>query len=210
MKIISHRGCWTAPEEKNTLAAFERAIDLGVGIETDLRDLGGELVISHDLPTKKAIRADTFFRLVVREGVAIPLAINVKSDGLQDSLKSMLRRFGVQNYFLFDMSVPDAWLYVQKGFPVFSRQSEFEPSPSLLPQSEGVWVDSFLKDDWITERVLERHLFRGKKVCVVSPELHHRPQIAFWKRLLAMPFVKRDDIMICTDYPEEARRFFCE
>jgi hypothetical protein len=36
IKIIAHRGFWYKPEEKNTLAAFERALQNGFGIETDL------------------------------------------------------------------------------------------------------------------------------------------------------------------------------
>lgn len=210
MKIISHRGCWTTLAEKNTTLAFERAISLGYGIETDVRDFGGRLVISHDPPDENSLPAEAFFRLMSKCPISIPLAINVKSDGLQVLLKVQLDRIGLQNYFVFDMSVPDGWQYIRQGMNVFSRQSEFEPIPSLFPHAVGVWVDCFLNDIWITEQVLEGHLSYGKKICVVSPELHHRPHIDFWKRLSSMPFVRRDDIMICTDYPDEARRFFSE
>lgn len=192
------------------MLAFDRAISLGYGIETDVRDFGGRLVISHDSPDENSLLAEIFFRLVSSCSMSIPLAINVKSDGLQVLLKSLLDQFRFQNYFVFDMSVPDGWQYVQQGLNVYSRQSEFEPVPSLFPQAAGIWVDCFLDDTWITERVLEGHLSLGKKICVVSPELHHRPHIDFWKRLSSMPFAKHDDIMICTDYPDEARRFFGE
>ena len=48
--IIAHRGYWKNENEKNKKAAFERAFDCGFGVETDLRDIKGEIVISHNMP----------------------------------------------------------------------------------------------------------------------------------------------------------------
>ena len=50
-KILAHRGFWQSEDEKNTKVAFERAFDNGFGIETDLRDIKGTIVISHNMPT---------------------------------------------------------------------------------------------------------------------------------------------------------------
>ena len=50
MIIISHRGYWKEPAEKNQPVAFHRSFDLGFGTETDLRDNTGQLVIAHDMP----------------------------------------------------------------------------------------------------------------------------------------------------------------
>ena len=50
IEILAHRGYWLKEEEKNTEIAFERAFDNGFGVETDLRDLKGEIVISHNMP----------------------------------------------------------------------------------------------------------------------------------------------------------------
>ena len=50
MKILSHRGFWREVAEKNKLVAFDYSFSLGFGTETDVRDFGGELVISHDIP----------------------------------------------------------------------------------------------------------------------------------------------------------------
>ena len=57
-RIMCHRGYWSgelgiAPLQKNSWEAFERAIDFGFGIETDLRDYAGSVVISHDVPTEQ-------------------------------------------------------------------------------------------------------------------------------------------------------------
>ena len=53
MKIIAHRGFWKKPEKQNTLGAFYAAIKKGFGIETDVRDYKGKLVISHNVPNEK-------------------------------------------------------------------------------------------------------------------------------------------------------------
>ena len=50
MIILSHRGYWKLEEERNRAAAFQRSFDLGYGTETDIRDIQGKLVISHDMP----------------------------------------------------------------------------------------------------------------------------------------------------------------
>ena len=48
MKILSHRGYWKEEKEKNTIDAVRKAFDHGFGIESDIRDLDGKLVISHN------------------------------------------------------------------------------------------------------------------------------------------------------------------
>lgn len=48
--ILAHRGLWREPAERNSLAALEAALAESFGVETDVRDLGGQLVISHDPP----------------------------------------------------------------------------------------------------------------------------------------------------------------
>ena len=60
-RVIAHRGFWLRPDEKNTPTAFARALSEGFGIETDFRDLGGDLVISHHPPQVGALLAKEFF-----------------------------------------------------------------------------------------------------------------------------------------------------
>lgn len=48
MKILAHRGAWTDSREQNTPEAFRRSLISGFGIETDIRDLSEQLVISHN------------------------------------------------------------------------------------------------------------------------------------------------------------------
>ena len=89
MVILSHRGYWKAAVEKNTRVAFQRSFELGFGTETDLRDFGGKLVISHDPPTADSLLFEDFLSLYQERGNGLPLALNVKSDGLQESAKEL-------------------------------------------------------------------------------------------------------------------------
>lgn len=61
MEIISHRGYWKCKNEKNTKIAFNRSFNMGYGIETDIRDFRGELVISHDIATSESLQLNDFF-----------------------------------------------------------------------------------------------------------------------------------------------------
>ena len=207
MHILSHRGYWKSLEEKNTEVAFRRSFELGFGTETDFRDFCGELVIAHDVATAEAISVKQFFEIYNSYSSKLPLAINIKSDGLQKLLREALETYNITNYFLFDMSVPDALVYIrQGGFNVYTRQSEHEKEPSFYDEAKGVWMDMFFSD-WIEEEDILRHLEKGKEVCMVSPDLHKREPKEFWERLKKMSVIHSEKVSICTDFPEDCKSF---
>ena len=207
MKILSHRGYWKKAEEKNTCLAFERSFSLGFGTETDIRDLAGELVISHDMPRDGVLSARELFEIHQRENPGLELALNIKSDGLQLPLMSLIEEFSIENYFLFDMSIPDALVCLRHGLKCFTRQSEYEPDPSFYPQAEGVWIDGF-HGEWWDESIIQRHLDAAKKVCIVSPDLHRRPHQSCWNILAGWSIQAHPGLMLCTDLPEDAKQLF--
>ena len=96
MIILAHRGLWLQPAERNTLAAMRTALTEGFGVETDVRDLDGELVISHDPPRQGASPFEDFLDDFVQIGKSGLLALNIKADGLQSALAKVLtdRRIG--------------------------------------------------------------------------------------------------------------------
>lgn len=209
MLIISHRGYWTQSFEKNTAEAFRRSFHLGFGSETDIRHYDNRLVIAHDPADSCSISADLFFEIYAKIDPALPLALNVKADGLQRWMKQAFVRYGLSNAFVFDMSVPDARGYLSEGIPCFTRHSELETVPAFYAQAAGVWLDGF-DSDWFmeTDEVISGHLAAGKQVCIVSPELHNRRRDSCWSRLAGMRCAKDPRLMLCTDFPEEARRLF--
>ncbi|EAK0818252.1 hypothetical protein IO384_001004 [Campylobacter lari] len=209
MIVISHRGFWFKEIEKNTLKAFERSFCNDFGIETDLRDMLEQIVISHDMSNSSCLTLDDFFALYKRFSNNFPLALNIKADGLQSILKEFLEKYNVNNYFVFDMSVPDALLYIKAGFNVFTRQSEYEKQPSFYNEACGVWMDEFY-EHWIDEKIIQGHLENNKKICIVSPELHKRGFKKEWQEYkeIFKKLDNDDNLMLCTDYPIQAREFF--
>jgi len=157
MQIISHRGYWKTPEERNKVVAFERSFMMGFGTETDLRDAAQQVVISHDMAGETAISFEAFLQLFVQYNKQLPLALNIKADGLQNEVKKQLEAFGIDNYFFFDMSVPDALLYAEAGLNFFSRQSEYETEPAFYNDAAGIWLDAF-KKQWYDADLLSKHL----------------------------------------------------
>ncbi len=212
MKILSHRGYWKTDSEKNSLIAFERSFQLGFGTETDFRDFNGRLVVSHDVPTSGGdwIYAEHFFECYKSFDLSLPLALNIKSDGIQRMLSEMLVKFNIKNYFVFDMSIPDTIGYLKLGLNVFTRQSEFEPIPAFINEIQGVWLDEF-NSHWITKDLILNYLGQGKNVCVVSPDLHNREYLFEWetyKKIEIETNFQFENLWLCTDYPEKARSYF--
>ena len=179
-------------------------------METDVRDYKGQLVISHDLPAETAMSFEKLLQLYSSIGNNLCLALNIKSDGLQDQLRNLLAKYEVRNYFVFDMSVPDSLIYLKKNLNVFTRQSEYELNPALYDAADGVWLDEF-QTHWITKSIIENHLNTNKKICIVSPELHGRTYSDEWKLYKQINSKqKKSGMMLCTDYPEQANKYFNE
>ncbi|WP_424360153.1 hypothetical protein [Methylocystis parvus] len=211
-RILAHRGFWTAPSEKNAAVALERAFAAGFGVETDIRDLDGVLVVSHDPPRRRSapMTAEALFELYLRMGAPGWLALNVKADGLASQIGSLLARYAIDAAFVFDMSAPDMRAYLAMDIPVFTRRSDAEPVPTYYGKCAGVWMDCFgiahSPADWSRQALSD-----GKRVALVSPELHGRPHLAAWAEWReALHPHSEANVMICTDYPEEAAAFFPE
>jgi glycerophosphoryl diester phosphodiesterase len=205
MKILSHRGYWKKVEEKNTLQSFNYTINKGFGTETDIRDFDGRLVISHDISNKTSLELNSILELFKNEQLF--LALNIKADGLQNLLMQSIKLYKLTNYFVFDMSIPDTVLYINMGFNVFCRQSEFELEIPFYDEIKGIWLDAFNKT-WYNSDLVGNHINNGKKVCIVSDELHKRDHLAQWQFIKSWRLKQNDNLILCTDYPEEARYYF--
>lgn len=210
MKILAHRGYWNDIIEKNSPQALRTALERGFGFESDVRDYMERMVISHNIATSASQDAEEVFKWLHEFDDKYCFAINVKADGLKDILKKYFNEYSITNYFLFDMSVPQMVEFREMGLRYFTRQSEVEPVPYMYDDAAGVWIDGFWSTDWITEKLLSEHIECGKEVCLVSPDLHgDKNYKEFWKQLKIFD-IDFDKVMVCTDYPEKARKFFNE
>lgn len=197
MQILCHRGQWTERSEQNTLAAFHLAWSHGWGVETDLRDLDGGVVVSHDPPRRGALALSDLLAAHRDSGAGTPLALNVKADGLAGPVARELAAHGTSGAFVFDMSVPDALAWHRAAVPAWTRWSDVEPEPLLLGSSAGIWLDAFHDDGWWSADAVGAAVAQ-RPVCVVSPELHGRDPRGLWDRLAEVP-----GVWLCTDRPEE-------
>lgn len=218
MIYLAHRGFWKGTAEKNSRAVLSSAFANGFGVETDIRDLNGQLVISHDIATPPALALSTVLSDYDKAGRPGCLALNIKSDGLVHALLAELDQFeGMRrSAFVFDMSVPDSLHYLDHtDLRVFTRHSEYEPYPPFEMRADGVWMDCFV-NQWVDPLEIVRRLRRGQQVAIVSPELHKRAvHKIFWQLLLKalenaqLPSeIINRNLMLCTDFPQEAENFF--
>lgn len=193
------------------MAALELALSHGFGIETDLRDRDGQLVISHDMAREGCITCASFFERYVESGQNSVLALNIKADGLAGELKALLERFSITNYYVFDMSVPDTIGYLKSDMNVLARHSNLEPEAPFEGERAGVWCDSFNETPASIDIALAE-VRSGRVGILVSPELHGRPhQQAWdsWKQAYGeLADDEKDLMMICTDLPDEAHANF--
>lgn len=210
MDILAHRGWWGENIDKNSPKAIRTALEKGYGFESDIRDYDGYLIISHDIGNIKCQRVEQVFKWLREFEDQFTFAINIKSDGLKGLISDLISNYKINNYFLFDMSVPQMVEYNNMGLRYYTRQSEIEEDPCMYKEASGVWIDGFYGTDWITDDLLDNHIKNKKEVCIVSPELHgFTTYKEFWNRLKMME-LDFDHIMLCTDYPDEAREFFYE
>ena len=208
MRILAHRGYWNRQIIPNSQKAIFKALEIGYGFESDIRDFEGRLVISHNIADKNSCNAELVFKELARYKNNYCFAINIKADGLKWLVKEYTEKYNITNYFLFDMSVPQMVEFDEMGLRFFSRQSEYEMEPILYEKAAGVWIDSFHDMSWITEDLLLRHIQNNKEVCIVSPDLHNRNDfIEFWEKLKKFK-IDFGKIMLCTDYPDKAKEFF--
>ncbi|MFH1470374.1 MAG: hypothetical protein ABIF01_01375 [Candidatus Micrarchaeota archaeon] len=208
MEILAHRGIWVQEQEKNSLGALLSAVESGFGIETDVRDLDGVLVVSHDPPRKGCLTLETFLQEAQKlpDFRKVTYALNIKADGLDKELERILKEYRLEkNAFFFDMSNPTLY-HFSKRFPggnLCTRISDIEPEPVLQDSCAWMWVDCFQKDwsDWAALKKFKHRL------AFVSPDLHKREHEGFWKAL--REFGKtREGLSLCTDLPKEAKRWF--
>jgi glycerophosphoryl diester phosphodiesterase len=133
--VIAHRGAWGAGVPENSLAAVERAIDLGADmIELDVRRARDhELIIFHDAQLAGAPVASLTRREIEEAAGVLPplleealelargriaLDVELKEDGYVDQLADLLRGFAARGGELIVTSFLD---------PVLAQLTELTP-----------------------------------------------------------------------------------
>lgn len=197
MQLIAHR--------VNTIEALA-SLSTSLGCEVDVRSNHSELYISHD-----PFIAGLPFRQWLDHYKHGTLIVNLKEEGLEDSVLHLMKTYSIDDFFLLDQSIPFQVKYGNAGFTKSAiRISQYEhPSLQLTPFSsfEWIWLDSFGSFDFSVEQL--DFVFRSnKKVCLVSPELHSRnlSEIPVIHKLLESYNFIPDSI--CTKQPELWKKLY--
>ena len=204
-RLLAHRGAWLREKlSPNSPEALIGALDAGFGIETDLRDLRRQVVISHDPP----MESETIFLDFLKEASRSSrsenavLALNVKSDGLASILGDELRELESFQHFFFDMSTPELVKLARAGVNVGVRLSEFEDLTNqlkIVEHPKAIWIDGF-DSEWWDMSDLPDLGSTGPDLVFVSPELHGRDPQKLWAEF-ANGFRDNPRWYLCTDYP---------
>lgn len=140
------------------------------GIEFDIRDSNGEIIVQHDAFQGGQPFAD-FLKYCPFNKIYI---VNVKSEGIEECAIKLLELNNIFNFFLLDCSIP---MMVKLGkigeHRLAVRFSEFESLETveaMAPFVKWVWVDVFTKLP-LTKAIEERIHKLGLMICLVSPEL---------------------------------------
>ncbi len=194
--ILAHRGLWTNRSDQNSHFAISTALNSGFAVETDLRDIFGDLVISHDPPTRdNSLHFDTSWS-------ECRIAYNIKSDGLSPHFQRILQSMNGTDSFVFDGSIPEMLKIRNLGIPHALRLSEYERELSW--DVKFVWVDGFDEDWWLDNTEI-LSLLESRHLIFVSPELHGREHERAFDWFSELRVSESPNFSVCTDYPLELR-----
>lgn len=165
------------------------------GVEIDLRDSAGDLILQHD----PFIEGEKFSDYIThyQHGTMI---LNVKSERIEHKVLELLEKYDITDYFFLDSSIPMINLLSSMGEKKsavrFSEIESIETVMLMADKVEWVWVDCFSKLPIDKESYL-RLRKAGLKLCLVSPELQGRVEdIADYKQYLIQQEISFD--AICT------------
>ncbi len=200
--IYAHIGVWTSLEQQNSRLSIETDHKLGFGVETDFRSHNNRLVVAHDpyIDTEVLSLAEFNFQ-------DIPVAMNIKEDGLSEQYREFLDTNQHELSFVFDGSIPEMRKIFDTGLPHALRLSEYERE---LPwETRFIWVDAFVSEWWLGSQEIV-NLQQEHFLVFVSPELHGRNFETAWQYFRRMCQENSKKFGICTDLPSQLKEFLHE
>lgn len=142
-------------------------------IEFDVRDSAGKCIVAHDA-FQEGVEFEEYLKTVGNRF----LIVNVKSEGIERTVLSLLQKYNCQDFFLLDCSFPKIVELSKQGERrIAVRYSEFESLETVLSLNgkvNWVWADCFTRLS-LTKEDVEKFHAAGMKVCFVSPDLQKRP-----------------------------------
>ena len=155
----------------NTVAEL-KALPTEFGVELDLRDSSGELILQHD----PFIEGEKFSDYIAhyQHGTMI---LNIKSERIEHKVLELVQKHNITDYFFLDSSIPMIYLLSnmgeRKSAVRFSEIESIETALLMADKVNWVWVDCFNRLP-ISQESYQRLKQAGLKLCLVSPELQGR------------------------------------
>jgi hypothetical protein len=195
MLIIKHR--------VNTSKEL-RELNPDFGVEVDVRTFGDRIVVSHDPFNREA---EDFNKWISNFNHRI-LIINIKEEGLEECIKTILSQYPIIDYFFLDQSFPFMVKSLRANeLRTSIRFSDLESIESLLLVNEKlsrkpnwIWIDDF-NGNWCHLDFLKKVKIDGIKTCIVSPELQGRDLFSEAQKI-KNSFNYFSPTAICTKNPE--------
>lgn len=181
----------------NTIEELKK-VPVEMGVEVDLRDVEGDIVLSHDpyVFTNSGIEFDEYLKHYKHSF----LILNIKSERIEYRVLELLKGHNITNYFFLDSSFPMMYKLSTEGEKnIAVRYSEFESIYTVTRVSgmfNWVWVDCF------TKLPLNHYIFQlmkigNYKVCLVSPDLQgQQDKIQEYIDYMVLNNIKPD--MVCS------------
>ena len=159
MLIIKHR-VNTVHELKATPEEF--------GVEVDIRPHNDNLILHHE-----PFVEGQYFESFLQNFNHAFIVLNIKSEGTEQKVIELMNKYGIENYFLLDVTFPFVIKLINKNISkIAMRFSEYESIETCLRlkgKVEWIWVDNFSRLPLDEESV--KKLKKYFKICVVSPDL---------------------------------------
>lgn len=173
-----------------------KSVNQEFGIEVDVRERCGKLIMQHD-----SFKDGELFEDLLINYKHKFMIVDIKCEGIEEAVVKLLDAYKIKDYFLLGITLPWAIKLVKKGMKNLSFHfSELEPieqAKKLVGKIDWVWIDSYthlpIND--------ENYLFLSKnfKLCLGSPELYGRKEdIEKYKHVIKS--MKID--AVCTDFPD--------
>lgn len=170
------------------------SVPKSLGVEVDIRDSQGRLVLQHD-PFKDGVEFAEFLHHY-DHGFII---LNVKTEGIESEVLRLVQEHKIEDYFFLDLTVPSIVKLSKRGISKIAvRFSEFEPIENCLAlkgKVDWVWIDCFTKVP-LTPGV-HQELTRHFKLCLCSPELEGHDEASIRHCISLAKDMKLD--AVCTD-----------
>tara|TARA_B100001540_G_C15773321_1_gene627442 strand:- start:446 stop:1048 length:603 start_codon:yes stop_codon:yes gene_type:complete len=149
-----------------------KEIPSNFGIEIDLSIYKNKIVIKHD-PFGKGEAFEKFIHYFNHRFIIL----NVKCEGLEKKIISILKKKNIKNFFFLDSSFPFIFKlskFLTKKFAI--RISDYESINTAFLMKNKIkwlWVDCFQQYKLTIPQIKKLKYYKFK-ICLVSPELHKR------------------------------------